>query len=365
VRPPVLSLAPVLALFLALPGRPAPPLLIEVPVLVLDHQGLPVLQLNSDLFRLRDNGRRQRILKFQGAERPVSVALVVDTRDAAARRQAARSAAVVAAMLMGEGGEAAIYTAGAEAAPALAFTPDQTRVARVLRHLAAAPVPPLGASPVSDAARMALLALTHQPAGRARAVVIVAPQAARGESAAGELMRQAGQQAVNVFWLSPGPELAAKRNPDTVAYGGSGQGSQRDPNVLPTGALPGRPGYTSTDVASVNLTPVAKEAVHLAAAPVLAVVAAHAGDVAYATGGLAFSPGGDVAFDRELASIGGDLRAEYRLYFAPDALGPAGSRHLISVRVLPMPGVQQVARVSYRRTYFAPSLTTPRPPGRR
>ncbi len=357
-----LILAPILALRGAAAGTP--PLAIEVPVLVLDHQGQPVLQLNEDLFRLSDNGRQQRLVRFASAERPVSVALVVDTRDPAALRQAARSAQVVAAMLMGQGGAASVYAAGTQARLELPFTTDQALVLRTLRHLSAAPVPPLGASPVSDAARAALLALSHQPAGRAPAVVILAPQSARGESAAAGLMRQAAGQAVNIFWLTPGPEPPAQPNPDTVEARGVGQGSQRDPNLLPTGALPGRPGYKSTDVASVDLTPVAKAAIHLAAAPVLAVAAPHAGDIAYATGGLAFSPGDNVSFDRQLSSIGADLRAVYRLYFEPSDLGAPGSRHVISVRVLPLPGVQTVGRISYRRSYRAPSLTLPTRSGR-
>ncbi len=339
--------------------------MVEVPVLVLDQQGQPVSQLNADLFRLRDNGRQQRIVRFESAERPVSVALVVDTRDAAACRQAARSARVVAAMLMGQGGAASVYAAGTQARLELPFTTDQNQVVRTLRHLSPAPVPPLGASPVSDAARAALLALAHQPAGRATAVVILAPDSARAEPAAGALLRQATEQAAEIFWLSPGPEPAPTPNPDTPAVRGVGPGSQRDPNVLPTGALPGRPGYKSTDVASVDLTPVARKTLHLAAAPVLKVVAPHAGDVAYATGGLVFSPGNNVSFDKELASIGADLRAVYRIYFEPDDLGTPGSRHAISVRVLPLPGVQTVKSVSYRRAYRAPALTMPKPSGRR
>src|SRR6185312_3972482 len=123
---------------------------VEVPVLVLDRQGAPLLQLDQDRFQLSDNGRRQRVTGFARDARPVSLALVVDTSDRDAVAQVQRAAELVTAMVMGAAGEASLYIAGPAPARVLGPTRDADKFAEALRHLQVTPQAPLGHGAITE-----------------------------------------------------------------------------------------------------------------------------------------------------------------------------------------------------------------------
>lgn len=327
------------------PARPPAALTVTVPVLVLDKQGEPIPRLDEDSFRLTDNGRPQRLASFSASEQAVSLAIVVDTRDRDAVADAGRSAELMAGMVIGAAGEAAVYDNGPQPRQVLGFTRDQAKLTDALRHLQQSPQAPLGKGAITAPVSLALVALTHRPAANARAIIIIGAEADRGGDAAQALATMALEHDILIFRVAP-VEKPKPPNPVSVEARGTGQGSQRDPNVLPTGALPGRPGYKSTDQASVNLTPALGEGAHIAAA----VLAPHRLDYVYDSGGVTLSAGDAATFDRELSSIGADLRGLYRLSYVPDDARQPG-RHFINVSVQPLPGQPKVGRLAYRRGY--------------
>ncbi|HVA62740.1 MAG TPA: hypothetical protein VNF74_03360 [Terriglobales bacterium] len=339
-----------LLLLLPLTAQSAPRFAVEIPVLVLDHHGQPVLNLDRDQFRLRDDGLLQRVTAFDRAARPVSLAIVVDTTDRDALAQVKRSAELLTAMVMGAAGEASVYVSGPQPRQVLAFTHDQDKVASCLHHLKLSPTAPLGHGQVTEPASQAMLDLTHRPATNARAVLIIGKDAASGSPAAAALFTGALQQPIAIFRLAPQrPDGAAPYvNPDTVAERGSGPGSQRVPQMPAAAAGRGTPAQAPTDQASVDLMPLPRAALGLAAK----VVAPHVRDYVFDSGGLTLAGGGDADFDRKLSSIGADLRSYYYLTYQPDDVPTAGPRHRVSVTVLPLAGGDPPGHLSYRRAYL-------------
>jgi len=325
---------------------------VDIPVLVLDKHGQPVLQLDQDLFRLSDNLRPQRIARFETAARPVSLAIVVDAHDRDALAQAKRSAVLMASMVMGAEGEASVYVAGAQPGQVLGFTADADKVEETLQHLPLSPAAPLGQGTVTQPANQAVVDLSHRAADRTRAVLIIARQADRDGTDAHALEEAAMSQSVTIFRISPEKldNTAEAQNPDSVEVGGTGQGSQRDPNVMPNGANRGAPNYNNKDQATVDLTPVLRTGAKVAGA----VVTPHYLDYVFDSGGLTLGSGDNAEFDRQLSSIGADLRALYHLYFRPDDLSAPSRRHRVEVRVLRGAETPPVGKIEYRRGYFGP-----------
>lgn len=349
-----------LALVLALPAAPvnaapipADPFTITIPVLVLDHHGQPILQLDRDQFRLADNGRPQSITGFDRDPRPVSLAIVVDAGDRDAIAQLKRSAQLLVAMVMGDAGEASVFVSGPNPRQVLAFTHNQDQVVDALQHLEHAPVAPLGHGQVTEPANLALLDLANRPNTQVRAVLIVGKDAATSSAAASALRADAALHDITIFRLSPHrpDHTEAPTNPDTAAVAGNGQGSQRAPQIPAAADGRGTPAQAPTDQANVNLTPVAGAAASLAGA----LTAPHRGDYVYASGGLTLAGGDDAEFDRQLTAIGADLRGFYFLVFHPDDLAAANRRHQVGVSVQPAIGAAAPASLSYRRTYWVPA----------
>ncbi|HUX67782.1 MAG TPA: VWA domain-containing protein [Terriglobales bacterium] len=341
---------PFLLLLPSWAAAPPPRFAVEIPVLVLDHHGQPVLNLDRDQFRLRDDGLPQRITTFDRAARPVSLAVVVDVTDRDAIAQVKRSALLLTAMVMGAAGEASVYVSGPNPRQVLPFTHDQDKVASVLQHLQLSPTPPLDHGQVTEPASQALLDLTHRPAADARAVLIIGKHAASRSPAATALFAGALQQPIAIFRLAPQrPDGAAPYlNPDLPSRRGTGQGSQRVPQLPVLAAGRGTSAQAPTDQATVNLLPLPKTALGLAAK----VVAPHLRDYVYDSGGVTLQGGSDADFDRKLSSIGADLRSYYYLGYQPNDLATAGPRHRISVQVQPLDGGPSYGQLLFRRAYL-------------
>lgn len=336
------------------PPASDPQFTVEIPVLVLDHQGQPLLQLDQDRFRLSDNGRPQRLSGFDAEAHPVALALVVDTSDRDAIAQAHRAAELIASMVVGALGSASVYISGPKPQRVLDSTSDHGKIADALRHLVQTPSAPQGQGMITEPASLALLDLAHAPDSDARAVLIIGKDAARSGPAANALVEEAMKNAIAIFRVAPrrpdGTDAAV--NPDSTAVRGTGAGSQRDPNVLPAPERPGMPiSNGNPDSAAVSLLPIPATAVRLTGD----VLEPHRLDYVYDSGGLTLSGGDNAEFDRNLSSVGADLRSFYRLYFHPDDLAAPSLRHAVSVSVLPAAGQPNAGSISYRRAYLGPS----------
>lgn len=311
--------------------------IVDVPVLVLDHSGAPVIGLDRNNFQILDDGRPQRMVSFDNQPRPVTMAIVIDSSDPDAVAQAHRSAELLAQMVVGSNGQAGIFIASAEAKQVLPFTGDLNQIVDALRHLRVGP----RSDGIGEPLSMAVMALARQPRDRTRAVLVISRQRPRSDSFSQAIMETSMNDATPIFQLSPNrPKNANDVNPINPTEAGTGVGSNRaqiPPTVSTHGKFPPAPG----SAANFNLG----EAITGA----LNTMRSNQWDYVHTTGGISLKASNDGEFDRKLGEIGNALRSLYQLYYQPDDLGAQARLHQITVQVQStVPG----SSVSFRRAYL-------------
>lgn len=311
---------------------------VDVPVIVLDSQGQPVENLELGNFNLQDDYQTQRLIGFDNQPRPISLAIVVDTSDRTAVQQARRAAQVVADMVVGATGEAALFIPGPEPKQVLSFTNDGDKIVSVLRHLKVTP----SGSDVTASLQMAAMRLRTQPRDHTRAIVVISRQNPKQGAFSEAILEGAMNDALPVFRIYPDtPQGAQPDNPLSPYEHGTGVGSSREPMpVQPVGAHGQMPDTTAPGT-GLNLGSIASA--------VATKLRSKNWDYVYATGGLDLHAANDGDFDRKLSEVGDVLRSTYHLYYHPDNLTQGPAVHVINLRVAKHTGV---AKTSYRHTYI-------------
>ncbi|MGH9471354.1 MAG: hypothetical protein ACRD1M_01290 [Terriglobales bacterium] len=308
---------------------------VDVPIMVLNHQGQPIENLSLDDFELHDDYQKQHLMGFDNQARPVSLAIVVDTSDRASLLQTQRAAQVIADMVVGATGEAAIFIPGPEPREAENFTTDGNAIVAALRHLKLTP----SGSDITAPLQLAAMRLRDRPRADARAILVITRQSAKRGTFASALLEGAMDDAAPVFRVYPDePSSPPPEDPLSPATNGTGVGSSREPMpVQPVGAhgqMPQQPAPL------LNLGAIASTLSTALRSKQFSYV--------YTTGGLDLHAANNGDFDRKLSEVGNLLRSTYHLYYRPDNLTAGPAIHVISVRVAKNTGV---AKTSYRHTY--------------
>ncbi|HEY8054888.1 MAG TPA: VWA domain-containing protein [Terriglobales bacterium] len=320
--------------------------LVDVPVLVLDKQGQPMPDLERQNFRIFDDGQPQRISGFDNEPRPVSLAIVIDTSDWNAIDQAKRSAELIAAMVIGAQGQAALYVPGPEPKRLLSFTSDTDKLANILKHLEKSPTAAQGQGSVVEPLNLAMLDLRAQPRERTRAALLITNASDKGIGA--EALIESGMSdAIPVFRIAANRPANAPEhtNPDSVDQRGTGQGSQRvqaPPAPVSSRGMP----TSGSGTGNLDLAPIIGAAAGLAGK----IFTPHHLDYVYYTGGISYDPGDDRDFDRKLSLIGEELRSIYHLFYSPNNLTQAAAVHFIAVQ-MDLPPTVNLGSTTYRRSY--------------
>ncbi len=339
------ALATVATLAAQAPRQGAPPVrihgginLVDIPVLVLDRRGHPVLGLRRSDFAIWDNQFRQRLTAFDNQPMPVSVALVVDTTDPAAVEQAHRSARLIASMIVGDAGRGSVFTAGYHTRQVLPFTGNRETIVKTLRQLKLGP----HGNDITEALNLAILRLNHQPPRRTRAVVVITHQDANGGEFARAIVQASMSDATPIFRVVPNLNGPQPRNPISPEENGSGPGSNRVQHPAQPVGRAGNPLPCEGCTANLGapLAAVLGSLVHL--------ITRNHWNYVRATGGLDLHAGNNRDFDRRLDLIGNALRSFYHLYYQPSDLSSYPAAHAVQLRVLarPAPG-----KIAYRHTY--------------
>jgi VWFA-related protein len=310
---------------------------VDIPVLALDRAGSPIGGLSRDIFRVQDDGRPQRIAAFDGEPRPIALAIVVDTFQPEAVAQAQRAAEVIANMVVGDSGVAALFIGGPEPREILPFTGDRNRLVDALKHLELNAHGPDITAPL----QLAISRVRQQPREDTRAVLVISRQSSRGGHFAGAIVEMSMNDAIPVFRISPNrPKQPLPQNPVSTDNNGPGPGSSRQQPHVPTGAeqpIPPPQGGTAANIdPGVILSKIGG-------------ALARGIDYVHATGGLTLKPSNDGDFDRELSKVGDALRYVYHVFYRPDDLTPDPQLHSVTVQVN-RAGIKQLA---YRHTYVA------------
>ena len=312
--------------------------LVDVPVLVLDHQGQPVLGLNRSNFSLWDNRLHQQLSGFDSQPLPVSVAIVVDTTEPAAVEQAHRSAQLIASMIVGADGRGSVITAGYHTRQVLHFTNERGAIVDALRRLKLGP----HGNDITEALDLAILRLNHQPLGRTRAVVVITRQQAVGGEFAHAIVQAAMSDATPIFRVVPNSTGPRPPNPISPTENGTGVGSNREQHPAQPIGRAGNP--VPCEGCEANLSGALVDAL----GKLYSLVRSKHWNYVRATGGLDLHAGNNRDFDRRLQLVANALRSFYHLYFTPNDLTAYAEVHAINLRIV---GLPHHGHITYRRTY--------------
>jgi VWFA-related protein len=175
--------------------------LVVAPTSVTDHSGNFINGLSASDFQLYDNGVPQQIHE-DGDFLPISLAIAVETN---LKKQAIERihdlGPLLGALVVGVGGEAAIFTFNEKLAVQQNFTPDLGRLTHSLRRVQFSP----GSSHVIDAALEAMRLLDQRPEQRRRILLLVSDSKDLGsQSTLDDALSDVTMSNTLIYWLNAG-----------------------------------------------------------------------------------------------------------------------------------------------------------------
>jgi hypothetical protein len=191
---------------------------VRVPVAVLDKAGLPVLDLESERFRVSDNGKRQTVTLFSHERRPLRIALALDiSRSMDNKIRQVEEALTHFIDLLEPEDEILVMTFNDRVKVIQDFTSDRGALGRVLDALE-----PSGGTALYDAAFAAIQRVAANPA-ESKAVVLVTDGVDTASAISFKDLRETARRAeVPVF--SIGLDAGSLHNDYPRGSGGPGRG---------------------------------------------------------------------------------------------------------------------------------------------
>ena len=312
---------------------------VTVPVTVTDAEGEFVTDLNPSDFRLRDNGKDQKIEGFEQSWEPISMVVVVETssRIQSQLAEVGRTGILFTQLIMGESGEAAVITFDREIKLAQDFTENADLVEGALKNLKAGG----GDVRLSDALSRAMYLLQRRPKERRKVIVVLSEARDNGSSnTPGFVLRSAQQLGISIYTVGlsslnsmfarPGSQAGSSPFPPGVAA-----------RPTPSNTPPIPSTQTNIGAANLDMLPIIEELVSytkgvLGGNPLTF--------FAQGTGAVEFSGGGDDV-EQALGRIGRELRNQYLLTYRPNNLDKP-EFHGIQV-ILSRPGLRVRTRPGY------------------
>lgn len=212
---PWLSL-PLLALPALLPAQEpvlrVPVRLVVAPTSVTDHSGNFINGLTAADFSLYDNDVPQQVHE-DGDFLPISLAIAIQTNlKGQAVERVRELGPLLGALVVGVGGEAAIFTFGAfrfngKLQVPQDFTPDLGRLTHALRRIEFSP----GPNRVIDATLDAMQLLDQRPEGRRHILLLISGSSDQGsQSTLRDALSDAAVSNTLIYWLNAGRYSAAE-----------------------------------------------------------------------------------------------------------------------------------------------------------
>ncbi len=177
--------------------------LVVAPTSVTDHSGNFVNGLTASDFLLYDNDVPQQVHE-DGDFLPISLAIAVQTNlKGQAVERVRELGPLLGALVVGVGGEAAIFSFDRKLEVRQDFTPDLGRLTRTLRRLEFAP----GLSHVIDATLDAIRLLDQRPEGRRHILLLISsprdePRDSASQSTLHDALADAALSNTLIYWLN-------------------------------------------------------------------------------------------------------------------------------------------------------------------
>jgi VWFA-related protein len=346
--PPVLSGAPKKPSAEASAAKEPPVIrvqsaLVTTPVTALDRSGQFVYDLSEDELRVLDNGVPQRLERFEMAERPLALVIVVQAnrKVAALLDQVQPLGPVFSGLLLGPQGRAAVIAYSDRVNVLQDFSTDGDQLSATLRAIKAQGFE----ARLNDALARAVALLERRPDTERRVVVAFSDGYDAGsETQRKEVIRRATGSEVTIYGLgfSPTQALLAKQ-PELPPPG------PLDTNV----ARPAPPGTVPTPSTSTNVYDAPIPIVDIMVATGETIRSTLASNLLefYAgyTGGVFYSHWKKKVLEEQLSRIASEVHSQYEVAYVPDTLAQPGF-HRIEIQVR-RPGVKVRARAGY---YYQP-----------
>jgi VWFA-related protein len=191
-----LSIIPVL--LSAQPTIRVPVRLVVAPTSVTDHSGKFINGLSASDFTLYDNDVRQQIHE-DGDFLPISLAIAIQTNlKGQAVERVRELGPLLGALVVGLGGEAAIFSFNAKLEVRQDFTPDLGRLTHALRRVEFSP----GPVHVIDATLDAMRLLDRRPEIRRRILLLVSGPSDQGsQSTLNDALADVAMSNTLIYWL--------------------------------------------------------------------------------------------------------------------------------------------------------------------
>ena len=229
VRHVVLALFPIL-LAAQEPILHVPVRLVVAPTSVTDHSGNFINGLTASDFLLYDNGVPQQVHE-DGDFLPISLAIAIQTN---LKKQAVERVRelgpLLGALVVGVGGEAAIFSFSDKLHVGQDFTPDLGRLTHALRRVEFSP----GPNHVIDAALDAMRLLDRRPEGRRHILLLISdPRDQGSESTLHNALDDAAVSNTLIYWLNVARGTTAEDPvPVLTRYSGGQQYSLQNEHAL-------------------------------------------------------------------------------------------------------------------------------------
>ncbi len=183
--------------------------LVVAPTSVTDRAGNFINGLSASDFRLYDNDVPQQVHE-DGDFLPISLAIAIQTD---LKKQAVERVRelgpLLGALVVGVGGEAAIFTFKDQLQVRQDFTPDLGRLTHTLRRIEYSP----GPDHVIDATLGAMRLLDQRPEGRRRILLLISePRDQGSESNLDDALADVAASNTLIYWLNVGRGAASRRS---------------------------------------------------------------------------------------------------------------------------------------------------------
>lgn len=329
------------------PGSPANTIRTQVneittPVTVADKQGNFIPDLPQKDFHVFDNGAEQHIDRWAVDDRPLALALVIETSSHVdmMAREIRSNGIVVTETLMGESGEAALITAGDTVNLLQPFTNDHDAVEKAIKTLRFGDANML----LYDAMWDGAVLLAKQPDASHRVMVVIAEaQDGGSKHKLGNVLQEVQRANITMYTIGLSSTAADLRD-EPVKDAADEEGE--DESVPEAASNPGAPPGVSAGVGGgMDFFALAvflvQRITHIRKSNAMGAAVAF-------TGGAYYHPFKDRNIQADLARIADELHSQYELSYQLQGAAKPGI-HQIEVRV-DRPHVVVRARMGYYLT---------------
>jgi VWFA-related protein len=314
-------------------------ILVTTPVTVIDHSGEFVSDLDEAAFRIYDNGVHQQIQRFEIAEEPLALVILVETGDSVKPLlyQVRALAPLFSDLLAGPDGRIAVIGFGDQVSVLQDFSSNPGQLKSTLGQIVASG----RKARLNDALIQAMHMLESCPTTERRLIVVLSEGADRGsQNDRAAVVYLATSDEVTIYGMHFSHAEAEMRKPPEDHPPGPLDGIATLPT--PPGTVPTATNSGSAPGGSMDPFPLLEAGGELIGSKVVKTALQYYAEF---TGGTYYSHWSNVKLQDQLERVASEVHSQYEIAYKPTTLSRNGF-HRIDVEV-EKPGLRVRARNGY------------------